>query len=81
MVLVTHLLLLVSNALRDGRCNTLSLFVKLWMGTSALTMALAVAQSTDGAVVCCGIIACFMMGHLGHGHTALYGCKSLRAKC
>ena len=81
MVLVTHLLLLVSNALRDGRRDALAFFMKLLMGASALMMALAVAESADGASVCCGIVASLLLGHLGHGHSALYGCKSLRAQC
>ena len=64
MVLVTHLLLLVSNALRDGRRDALAFFMKLLMGASALMMALAVAESADGAGMCCGIIACLLLGHL-----------------
>ena len=64
MVLVTHLLLLVSNALRDGRRDALAFFMKLLMGTSYLMMALAVAESANGAGMCCGIIACLLLGHL-----------------
>ena len=81
MVLVTHLLLLVSNALRDGRRDALAFFMKLLMGASALVMALAVAEPADGAGVCRGIVAGLVLGHLGNGHSTFYRCKSLRAQC